>query len=218
MTKRNMKNAYQGTMRTVQHCQTRWTKKLRGAATQTRAECANHRVVVDGLKTHHLMATPIRNEDFARRRHNGDTPGIRQRAGGSRQLSHPGAIRRPQHCHTMVVAIHNEKEGLVWSQRQTTWPVELAGLIALRSDGALPLALHLMRAGKKKQKQNNYITNKTHTYQKKQRCFFKKRNIPRGASAGAALPRARSETAPRPHWVPWHPTRALPGAAAGRER
>ena len=131
-------------MRTVQHCQSSWHIELRGAATFTRAECANHRVVVDGSKTHHLMAIPVRNEDFARRRHNGNTPGIRQRAGGSRQLSHPaGSIRGPQHCHTTVVFIHREKESLVGGQCQATRVVELAGLIALRSDGALPLALQL---------------------------------------------------------------------------
>ena len=138
-----MNNIYQGTMRAVQHCQTRWVTELRGAATSTRAECANHRVVVDGPKTYHLMATPVRYEDFARRRYHGDTKGIRQCAGGSRQLSHPGAIRRPQHCHTIVVAIHHEEEGLVGGQRQATLLVKLAWSIAPRSDGALPLALQL---------------------------------------------------------------------------
>ena len=58
-------------------------------------------------------------------------------------MSHPGAIRRPQHSHTMVAGIHHEEEGLVGGQRQATWLVELAGLIAPRSDGALPLALQL---------------------------------------------------------------------------
>ena len=126
-----MKKSYQGTMKTVQHCQTRWVRELRGAATSTRAECANHRVIVDGSKTHHLMAIPVRDEDFARRRHNGDTRGTPQRAGGSLQLSHPGAIRGPQHCHTTVASIHHEKEGLVGGQRQATRLVELAGLIPL---------------------------------------------------------------------------------------
>jgi hypothetical protein len=137
------KKTYQGTMTTVQHCKTRWTIELRGAATLTHAECANHRVVVTGLKAHHMIAIPVRDEDFARRRHHGDTPGIRQRAGGSRQLSHPGAIRGPQYCHSMVAIIHHEEEGLVGGQCQATWSVELAGLIALRTDGALPLALQL---------------------------------------------------------------------------
>ena len=130
-------------MRAVQHCQTRWQKELRGAATCTRAECANRRVVIDGLKTHHLMARYIRDEDFARRRHHGDSRGILQRAGGSRQLSHPGAIRRPQHCHSMVPIIRHEEEGLVGSQRQATRLVELAGLNAPRTNGAMPLALQL---------------------------------------------------------------------------
>ncbi len=109
----------------------------------TRAECANQRVIVNGSKTHHLLAIPVRNEDFARRRHYGDATGVRQCAGGSRQLSHPGAVRGPQHCHTMVAPIHHEEEGLVGGQRQTMRPVKSAGLIALRSDGALPLALQL---------------------------------------------------------------------------
>jgi hypothetical protein len=130
-------------MTAVQHCQTRWVTEMRGAVTSTRAECANHRVVVDGSKAHHLIAIPVRDEDFARRRHHGNTPGIRQRARGSRQLSHPGAIRGPQHCHTTVAAIHHEEEGLIRGQCQATWLAELAGLISPRSDGALPLALQL---------------------------------------------------------------------------
>ncbi len=116
-------------MRTIQHCQTRWRIKLHGAASFTRAQCVNYRVVIDGLKTHHLMAIPVRNEDFARRRHNGDSIGTRQRAGGSRQLSHPGAIRGPQHCHSTVN--DHEEEGFVGGQRQATRAVELAGVIAL---------------------------------------------------------------------------------------
>ena len=130
-------------MRIVQHCQTRWHKELCGAATSTRAECTNHRVVVDGSKTHHVIVNPVRDEDFARRRHNDDTKGIPQRAGGSRQLSHPGAIRVPQHCHSTVAVIRHEEEGLVGGQRQATRVVELTGLIALRSDGVLPLPLQL---------------------------------------------------------------------------
>ncbi len=130
-------------MRTVQHSQTRWQPKLRGAATLTHAECANHLVVVDGLKTHRLMAIPVRDEDFARRRNHGDSKRIGQCAGGSRQLSHPGAIRGPQHCHSTVAVIHHEEEGLVGGQRQATREVELPRLIALRSDGAIPLTLQL---------------------------------------------------------------------------
>ncbi len=130
-------------MRGVQHCQTTWVFELRGAATSTRAQCANHRFVIDGQKAHHFMTNVVRNEDFARRRHNGDTNWTRQRAGWSRQLSHPGAIRGLQHCHTIVAVIHHEEEGLVGGQRQATRVVELAGLIALRSGGALPFAMQL---------------------------------------------------------------------------
>jgi hypothetical protein len=119
-------------MTTVQHCQTRWQIELRGATTFTRAECANDCVVIDGPKTHHSIASPVRDEDFARRRHHGDTTGVRQRVGGSRQLSHPGAIRGPQHCQPMVAVIHHEEEGLVGGQRQATRVLECAaGLIAL---------------------------------------------------------------------------------------
>jgi hypothetical protein len=131
-------------MRTVQHCQSTWPIELRGAATLARTECANHRVIVDRSKAHHVFAIYVQNEDFASRRHNGDTQGTRQRARGSRQLSHPGAISSPQHCHTTGVAgIHHEEEGLVGGQGQAPWDAELAGLIALRTDGALPLPLHL---------------------------------------------------------------------------
>ncbi len=89
------------------------------------------------------MAIPIRDEDFARRRYNGDSTGTQQRAGGSRQLSHPGANPGPQHSHTMVVIIHHEEEGLIGGQRQAKRLVELAGLIALRANGAMPLAMQL---------------------------------------------------------------------------
>jgi hypothetical protein len=130
-------------MTTVQHCQTRWTKELRGAPTKTRAECTNHRVVVDGSKTQHLLVFTIRDEDFASRRHQGNTKGIQQRAGGSRQLSHPGAIRGPQHCHTMVALIRNEEKEFVGGQRQATRFVDLAGLMPPRTNGALPFAVQL---------------------------------------------------------------------------
>jgi hypothetical protein len=43
----------------------------------------------------------------------------------------------------MVALIQHEEDGLVGGQRQALWVLELAGLIALRSDGALPLALYL---------------------------------------------------------------------------
>ena len=144
LRQRKLKKTYQGKMRAVQHCQTVWHIELRGPATLTRAECANHSIVVDGSKTHHLIAIPVQHEDFARRRHNGDSKRIGQRAGGSRQLSNPGAIRRPQHCHTMVAIIHHEEEGLVGCQCQVTRVLELAGFIASRSDSALPLTLYLM--------------------------------------------------------------------------
>jgi hypothetical protein len=130
-------------MRSVQHCQTRWQSQVHGVATMPSAQRANHRVIIDGPKTHHLIAIPVRDEDFASRRNNGDTPGIQQRAGGSRQLSHPGAIRGPQHCHSIVAVIHHEEEGLVGGQRQAARVVGLTVLIALRSDSALPLALQL---------------------------------------------------------------------------
>ena len=134
-------------MRTVQHSQTGWQIELIGAATST-AECANHRVVVvNGPKTHQWMANPIRDEDFTCRRYNGDSEGKPQRVGGSRQLSHPGAVRGPQHCHSMVALIHHEEEGLVGGQRQAKRVVELTGLIAQRSDGALPLASLSLRGG-----------------------------------------------------------------------
>ena len=150
-------------MTTVQNGQTRWHRELRGAATYYTktshvkcAKCANHRVVVDGSKTHHLIAIPVRDENFARRRHNGDTIGIRQRAGGSRQLSHPGAIRVPQHCHPTVGTLHHEEEGLVGSQRQAARLVELAGLNAPRTNGAMPLALQL-KEWEEKQKRGYLI-------------------------------------------------------------
>ena len=60
-----------------------------------------------------MLVTFVRDEDFSRRRHHGDTNGSTQRAGGSRQLSHPRAIRGPQHRHPMVVLICHEEEGLV---------------------------------------------------------------------------------------------------------
>ena len=142
-------------MRTVQHCQIRWTIELRGAATSTRAEYANHGVINNGPKTHHLMETPIRDEDFPRRRHHGDTMGTTQRAGGSRQLPHPRAIRGPQHCHPTVAAIRHEQEVFVGGEGQTTWIVELTGLVALGTYGALPRTLYL-RGGIVNNQQINY--------------------------------------------------------------
>ncbi len=136
-------------MKTVQHCQTIWKTELRGAATLTHAECTNHRVIDDGSITHHFMTIQVRDEDFARRRHNGNITGVRQRAGGPRQLSHPSAIRGPQHCHTTVATIHREEEGLVGGQHQAKRLVELAGSIAPRSNGAMPLAFQLKQLEEK---------------------------------------------------------------------
>ena len=108
----------------------------------TLAQRANHCVVVDGTETHHLMPRYIRNEDFPRRG-NCDTGRKRQRAGESRQLTNPGAVRGPQHCYSKTVGICHEEEGLVGAQCQAARHVELARLIASRANGALPRALHL---------------------------------------------------------------------------
>ena len=97
-------------MDTIEYHQTKWAIEFRGAAALTRAQCADHHVVVDGAKTNDAMATPVRHEDFPRRRHHGDTTGILQRAVGSRQLPHPRAIQSPQHRHPTVEAIHHEEE------------------------------------------------------------------------------------------------------------
>jgi hypothetical protein len=59
------------------------------------------------------MMADVRDEDFACRRHHGDTFGIMQRAGGSRQLPHPRAIRGPQHRHPTVAAIRHEEDILI---------------------------------------------------------------------------------------------------------
>ena len=144
-------------MRTVQHCHTRWRIKLHGATTLTRAECANHCVVVNGPKTHHLMASHVRDEDFVRRRHHGDTKGTLQRARGSLQLPHPRAIQSPQHHHPVVVIYHEEKL-FVRGERQATRVLELAGLVTPRTDGALPLALHLGKSrGSKRDTQHIFL-------------------------------------------------------------
>ena len=96
------------------------------------------------------MVTDVRHEDFPRRRHHGDNNGILQRAGGSRQLPHPRAIQSPQHHHPTVAAIRHEEEFFVGGERQATRIFELAGLVTLRTEGALPLALHLGRSRRSK--------------------------------------------------------------------
>ena len=96
-------------MDTIEYRETTWAIKFRGAAALTRAQCADHRVVVDGAKTNDAMASPVPHEIFPRR-HHGDTSGILQRAGGSRQLPHPRAIQSPQHLHPTVAVIHDEEE------------------------------------------------------------------------------------------------------------
>ncbi len=79
-------------MDAIKYRQTTWAIKFRGAAAWTRAQCADHRVVVDGAKTNDEIVTVVQHEYFPHRRHHGDTNGILQRAGGSRQLPHPHAI------------------------------------------------------------------------------------------------------------------------------
>ena len=139
-------NTYHEAKDTIEYRQTKWVIEFRGAAAWTRAQCADHRVVVDGAKTNDTMATEVRHEDFPRRRHHGDTNGILQRAGGSRQLPHPRAIQSLQHRHPTVAAIRHEVEIFVGGERQATRGLELAGLVTLKTDGVLPLALHLGRS------------------------------------------------------------------------
>ncbi len=115
----------------VKHCQIRWQFELRGAAALTCAQCADHRVVVDGAKTNDAISTTVRDEDFPRRRHHGNTNGILQSAGGSLQLPHPHAICGPQHRHPTVAAIHNEEETFVGGERQATREIEFAWLTTL---------------------------------------------------------------------------------------
>ena len=133
-------------MNAIEYHQTERAIELRGAIASTRAQCADHRVVVDGAKTNDAMAIQVRHEDFPRRRHHGDTNGILQRAGGSCQLPHPRAIESPLHRQPTVVAIDREEEIFVGGERQATRELELAGLVTPRTDGALPLALHLGRS------------------------------------------------------------------------
>ena len=137
-------------MDTIEYRQPNWALKFRGAAAFSRAQCADHRVVVDGAKTNDAMATVVRHEDFPRRRHHGETNGNLQRAGGSRQLPHPRAIQSTQHRHPTVATIHHEEEILVGGERQATRVIELAGLVTPRTDGALPPALHLGRSRESK--------------------------------------------------------------------
>ena len=144
-TEKDKKKTYQGTMGSVEHRQTRREIELCGAAALTRAQCANQRAIVEA-KTKGAMETDVRHEDFPRRRHHGDTNGILQRAGGSRQLPHPRAIQRPQHRHPTVAAIRHEEEIFVGGERQATQFIELARLITSRADSEIPVALHLGRS------------------------------------------------------------------------
>ncbi len=138
-------NTYHGAIETIEYRQTRRVMKFRGAAASNCAQCADHRVVVDGAKTNDAMATPVRDEDFPRRRHHGDTIGFLQCAGGSRQLPHPRAIQRPQHHHPTGITKYYEEKIFVGGERQAVREFELAGLITLRAYSALPLALYLGR-------------------------------------------------------------------------
>ena len=133
-------------MGTIEYRQTRRVIEFSGAAAFSRAQCADHRVVVDGAKTNDAIEVTVRHEDFPRRRHRGDTSRKLQRAGGSRQLPHPRAIQNPQHRHWTVAVIHHEEEIFVGGERQAMRVIELAGLVTLRTDGVLPLALHLGRS------------------------------------------------------------------------
>ncbi len=144
-------------MDTIEYRQTIWASEFRGAAASTRAQCADHRVVVDGAKTNDAMATDVRHEDFIRRRHHGDTKRFLYRAGGSRQLSHPRAIQSPQHRHPTVALIRHEEKIFVGGERQATGAYELAGLVTLKTDGALPLALHLGRSRRSKKRHTTHI-------------------------------------------------------------
>ena len=130
-------------MEPIEYRQPTRATEFRGAAAMTSAQCADHRVVVDGAKTNDAMATDVRHEDFPRRRHHGDYKGTLQRAGGSRQLPHPRAIRSPEHRQPTISVIRHEEEIFVGSERQTMRAIKLAGLLTLRTDGALPLALYL---------------------------------------------------------------------------
>ena len=96
-----------------------------------RAQGTDNHVCIDRPKTHHLMATNIRHENFPRRWHDGDTPWVLQRARGSRQLPHPRAIRGPQHHDPMVEGIHHEEEVFVGGERQTARVFKLTGFIAM---------------------------------------------------------------------------------------
>ena len=99
-----------------QNCHIHRTVELRRAVALSRAQRADHRVVVNGTKTHHMMKLNVRDKHLPRRGHHSDTTGIFQRAGRSRQRTHPGAVSGPQHGHTIVVLIHCEEEGIVGGQ------------------------------------------------------------------------------------------------------
>ena len=116
--------------------------EFRGAAALTRAQCANQRAVVEA-KTKDAMEINVRHEDFPRRWHHGDTIGILQRAGGSRQLPHPRAIQRPQHRHPTVALIHHEEKIFVGGECHAARAVELARLVTLLTHSVQPITLQL---------------------------------------------------------------------------
>ncbi len=154
-------------MDTIKYRQTMWGKQLPGVSALTPVQYADHRVVVEGAKTNDAIANEVRHEDLPRRRHHGDTTGVVQRAGGSCQLPHPREIRGPQHRQPTVAWIHHEEEIFVGSERQTTRAIKLAGLLTLRTDGALPLALHLDRSRGAKTQHSNTSSKQYRTTQQK---------------------------------------------------
>ena len=114
-------------------------------ASTRRAQCTNHRVVYDGTKSNHLVALIIADENFPRRGHHRNTLGVSQCTWRPRHLSHPGAVRGPQHYHAVVAIIHDQQKRLVGGQRQAVRVIELTGLVAFRTNSELPVTLHLKR-------------------------------------------------------------------------
>ncbi len=111
-------NTYHGAIDNIEYRQTSWAIEFRRASAIIRAQCTDHRVVVDGAKANDAMA--VRHEDFPRRRNHGDTYGTLQRAVEARQLPHPRAIQSPQHRHPTVALIRHEEEIFVGGERQAT--------------------------------------------------------------------------------------------------
>jgi hypothetical protein len=97
----------------------------------TRAQRANHGIVLDGSKLNHLMSNDVRDEDLTRRGHHRHTDRTLQSAGRPRQLTHPGAVRGPQHHHASVTLVRHEEKGIIGGQGQAARIVKLAGLGAL---------------------------------------------------------------------------------------